>query len=87
MRKLLVALGLGAAVTLGAGASIAQTDSSPRPPAGATMPHDHASTDAMHGQMRDSMPADMVAACDEMHASMTGHMAGMSGMVGQHMPR
>ena len=91
MRKLLVALGLSGAVTLGAGAAIAQNDTTPRPPAGITMPHDQASMDAMPARMRDSMPADMVAQCDEMHAAMSGqmsgHMGAMSAMMGQHMGR
>lgn len=93
MRKLLVALGLGAAVTLGAGASIAQSNpTAPGPPPGVTMPHDQAGRDAMHAQMRESMPAGLREQCDQMHAAMAGsdmgamrgaHMAG--GMTGQHM--
>jgi|GEM_PF-4033391 hypothetical protein len=93
MRKLLVALGLGAAVTLGAGASIAQNNPTPPgPPPGVTMPHDQAARDAMHAQMRDSMPADLRARCDEMHAAMAGTDMGAmmgghtgGGMMGPHM--
>jgi hypothetical protein len=82
MRKLMVGLGLAAMVTVGAGASVAQTSGTPgtTPPA-TTMPHDPASMQAMHEQMKDGMPADLRAKCDEMHASMQGHM----GNLGAHM--
>ena len=82
MRKLIVGFCLAAAVTLGAGASVAQTGGTPgtKPPATA-MPHDPTSMQAMHDQMKAGMPADRQAKCDEMHASMEGHMAGM----GAHM--
>lgn len=86
MRKLLVALGLGAAVTLGAGAAIAQDDGTPRPPAGITMP----ARPGLDG--RDAHPdaghdARRVAQCDEMHAAMSGHMSGhMGGMTGHDGP-
>ena len=83
MRKLMVGLGLAAAVTLGAGASMAQTGGTggTKPPATA-MPHDSESMQAMHDQMKAAMPANLRAKCEEMHASMQGHMTGMDAHMG-----
>jgi hypothetical protein len=92
MRKVFVTLGVAGAMALGlAGASVAQTSTTPNPPATA-MPHDQATMDAMHAQMRDRLPADVQAKHDEMHAQMSGMMSGgmmpggmMSGHMGNHM--
>ena len=92
--KLLTLAATGVAgITLGLGVGVAAGQADPgddlTPPAVA----DAGSMDEMHEMMRGQMPAEFVAACDEMHASMpadmasmeTGHMNGAGGMSnGQH---
>ena len=88
-RKRMLAAGAAVALTLGLGAGVAaaQTDDDePSRSETATCPHgdmDRGDMDAMHDQMRASMPEDMQAQCDTIHTqggSMSGGM--MNGPMG-----
>ena len=75
----MLAAGTAAVLTLGVAAGLAgaaQTDPTP------TTPPTTVDMDAMHQQMRTSMPEDVQAQCDAMHASMQGHMTGGMGAGG-----
>ncbi|HET7489740.1 MAG TPA: hypothetical protein VFJ85_17570 [Acidimicrobiales bacterium] len=78
MRKALAALGVAAALTAGAGAvAYASSGTTGQGTNGGMMgptpmmSMSGAGMDAMHDQMRASMPADVAAACDAAHDSMT----------------
>ena len=84
--KLLTLAATGVAgITLGLGVGVAASQADPAddrtPPAA-----DVGSMDEMHQSMRDQMPAEYAAACDEMHASMPGDMASMPGDMPSDMP-
>ncbi|HSP27289.1 MAG TPA: hypothetical protein VLN74_01985 [Ilumatobacteraceae bacterium] len=78
--KLLTLAATGVAgITLGLGVGVAASQADPAdgrtPPAVA----DVGSMDEMHESMRDQMPDEYAAACDEMHASMPADMGSMPG--------
>lgn len=74
----LVATGI-AGLVLGAGIGVAAAgDGSDSTPPTTSTPRSSASMDEMHGAMRDQMPDDLAAQCDEMHASMPAGMRSMS---------
>ena len=71
----LVATGFaGLTLGLGVGVAAAQPDTDDSP---TTTPADVGSMDEMHAAMRDQMPPELAARCDEMHASMPADMAAM----------
>ena len=64
----------GLTLGLGVGVAAAQPDTDDSP---TTTPADVGSMDEMHAAMRDQMPPELAARCDEMHASMPADMAAM----------
>ncbi|HET9443469.1 MAG TPA: hypothetical protein VFO65_09100 [Acidimicrobiales bacterium] len=87
-RNLWIAVAAGlAGITLGAGAGVVagaavDDDAATMRPmmsmSGMVAMGDYESTDAMHAAMRGSMPAEVAARCDEMHAAMPEEMRSMA---------
>lgn len=69
----LAATGL-AGLVLGAGVGVASAQDTG---GGRTPVEDPASMDELHDAMRDQMPAELVAECDAMHATMVDHTGAM----------